>query len=67
MLAEVVADLEHNPDQDFLGELFMALDLGNEWAGQFFTPVLRLPRNGHRVLRRRPQSKNRDTWLGLRE
>ncbi|MCI8493956.1 N-6 DNA methylase [Anaerotruncus sp.] len=38
MLAEVVADLEHNPDQDFLGELFMALDLGNEWAGQFFTP-----------------------------
>lgn len=38
MLYEVVADLERNPDQDFLGELFMALDLGNEWKGQFFTP-----------------------------
>ena len=38
MLAEVASDLECNPDQDFLGELFMALDLGNEWAGQFFTP-----------------------------
>ena len=31
MLSEVVAALERNPDQDFLGELFMALELGNEW------------------------------------
>lgn len=38
MLGEVVADLERDPDQDFLGELFMSLDLGNEWKGQFFTP-----------------------------
>ena len=38
MLAEVVNALDNNPDQDFLGELFMALDLGNEWKGQFFTP-----------------------------
>jgi len=38
MLAEIVMDMERNPDQDFLGELFMALDLGNEWKGQFFTP-----------------------------
>ena len=38
MLAEVADAMEQNPDQDFLGELFMALDLGNEWKGQFFTP-----------------------------
>lgn len=38
MLYEVVAELDRDPDQDFLGELFMALDLGNEWKGQFFTP-----------------------------
>ena len=38
MLLEVVAELERNPEQDFLGELFMALGLGNEWKGQFFTP-----------------------------
>ena len=38
MLAEVVEAMERNPDQDFLGELFMALELGNEWKGQFFTP-----------------------------
>lgn len=38
MLLEVVEDMERAPDQDYLGELFMALDLGNKWNGQFFTP-----------------------------
>ena len=38
MLAEMVIAMDQNPDQDFLGKLFMALDLGNEWKGQFFTP-----------------------------
>lgn len=38
MLGEVVSDMEYNPDQDFLGELFMTLNLSNEWNGQFFTP-----------------------------
>lgn len=38
MFAEIVDGMERNPDQDFLGELFMALELGNEWKGQFFTP-----------------------------
>lgn len=38
MLSEVTNGLETNPEQDFLGELFMALELGNEWRGQFFTP-----------------------------
>jgi len=38
MLAEIVMGIDENPDQDFLGELFMALDLGNQYKGQFFTP-----------------------------
>lgn len=38
ILAEVVSAMDSSPDQDFLGELFMALGLGNEWKGQFFTP-----------------------------
>ena len=38
ILAEVVAGMEQNPDQDFLGEMYMALELGNDHAGQFFTP-----------------------------
>ena len=38
MLALLVVALEDNPEQDFLGELYMCLGLGNDHAGQFFTP-----------------------------
>lgn len=37
MLGMVVAALEDNQDQDLLGEIFMALELGNDHNGQFFT------------------------------
>ena len=30
--------LEENPAQDFLGSLYMELNLSNHWKGQFFTP-----------------------------
>lgn len=38
LLAIIVEALDRDPDQDFLGEMFMGLDLGNHWKGQFFTP-----------------------------
>lgn len=38
LFALTVEALDAEPDQDFLGEMFMALDLGNHWKGQFFTP-----------------------------
>lgn len=38
MLDLTVEALERNPDQDFLGDLFMRFDLSNTWKGQFFTP-----------------------------
>lgn len=38
MIAEIVMGMEDNPDQDFLGEMYMALDFGSSAAGQFFTP-----------------------------
>ena len=34
----LVGSLERNSEQDFLGEMFMALELGSHWKGQFFTP-----------------------------
>lgn len=34
----LVSSLQRNQEQDFLGEMFMALELGNHWKGQFFTP-----------------------------
>lgn len=38
LFALTVEALEMEPDQDFLGEMFMGLNLGNHWKGQFFTP-----------------------------
>ena len=34
----VVQALDADQEQDFLGKLFMCLELGNHWRGQFFTP-----------------------------
>lgn len=38
LMAIVTQALYDDPDQDFLGKLFMCLELGNHWKGQFFTP-----------------------------
>lgn len=36
--ALIVEAMEKNPDQDLLGSLYMRLELGSHWHGQFFTP-----------------------------
>lgn len=38
IFAEIVNQLEADQEQDFLGDLYMQLDLGSHWHGQFFTP-----------------------------
>lgn len=38
LLGTIVVALENNPEQDFLGKMYMNLNLGNHWKGQFFTP-----------------------------
>lgn len=38
LLAITTMAIEKNPAQDFLGELYMRLDFGSDWHGQFFTP-----------------------------
>jgi type I restriction-modification system DNA methylase subunit len=38
ILGEIIMQLEENPEQDLLGDLYMHLDLGSHWHGQFFTP-----------------------------
>ena len=38
LTAHTVVALEENPEQDFLGSIFMELNLGNDANGQFFTP-----------------------------
>lgn len=38
MFALIIEELEKNPNQDLLGELYMLLQISNKNAGQFFTP-----------------------------
>lgn len=38
LVSILVQSLQRNSEQDFLGEMFMSLELGNHWKGQFFTP-----------------------------
>lgn len=38
LVADVVSALQQDPEQDFLGSVYMELELGNHWIGQFFTP-----------------------------
>lgn len=38
LAAYVVMALEDNPEQDFLGSVFMELNFGNKSTSQFFTP-----------------------------
>ncbi|MDE6905529.1 MAG: N-6 DNA methylase [Lachnospiraceae bacterium] len=38
MLGIITMALEENSNQDFLGKLYMNLNLGSHWHGQFFTP-----------------------------
>lgn len=38
LLGLVTLALEEDPEQDFLGEMYMQLELGSHWHGQFFTP-----------------------------
>lgn len=38
LLAVIVNAIEEDPEQDFLGQMYMGLNLGNHWKGQFFTP-----------------------------
>lgn len=38
LAAHTVMALKDNPEQDFLGSIYMSLNLGNQHNGQFFTP-----------------------------
>lgn len=39
LLGHLTLALEADPAQDFLGSVFMELELGSHWHGQFFTPM----------------------------
>lgn len=66
MFSEVVSEMERDPEQDVLGELFMILGLGNEWKGQFFTPydVCRMMATMNLGLETKKQIENQG-WISV--
>ena len=38
MMSLLIQGYIENPNQDFLGDIYMSLDFGDGWKGQFFTP-----------------------------
>ena len=38
LFTDFINAMNDNPDQDFLGDMYMAVGMGNEHTGQFFTP-----------------------------
>ena len=50
MLGEVIMGMEQNPDQDFLGSLYMMCELGNSHAGQRPTTAADCCPQGHKIV-----------------
>ena len=40
LMAIIVIALENNPEQDFLGEMYMELGLSSHWKGQFLHHIM---------------------------
>lgn len=59
--------LEKNPDQDFLGEMFMALELGNHWKGQFFTPYNVCRMMAAMQINGSQEHVERKGWIGVQD
>lgn len=55
IFAEIVIQMEREPEQDFLGDLYMTLDLGSHWHGlrltMFASAWQRCKSSFHRTIR----------------
>ena len=67
LLYATVKALEENPEQDFLGDLFMSLDLGNHWKGQFFTPYHICHMMAEMTMGNAEAEIERKGWIGIED
>ena len=61
----VVNALEANPDQDFLGSIYMRLELGSHWHGQFFTPYNLCHLMAEIQMEELPEKIEKDGWVSV--
>lgn len=67
LLNILVQSLERNQEQDFLGEMFMALELGSHWKGQFFTPYNLCKAMAMLTVPSVPEKLKEKEWVGLND
>ena len=67
LFAIVVEALEKDPDQDFLVKLYMNLNLGNHWKGQFFTPYNISRLMAEMTLGNCQEQVDREGWISVCE
>lgn len=65
MFAEYVSRIDENPFQDFLGDAFIRLGIGNKSGGQFFTPYQVARMNAAAVISRRAFEEKE--WVSVSE
>ncbi len=59
--------LERNPEQDFLGEMFMAMELGSHWKGQFFTPYSVCTAMANISIADAKEKLSEKNWIGIND
>ena len=64
-LGLVIDALEANPDQDFLGSLYMRFELGSHWHGQFFTPYSLCHLMADLQMNELPEKIEREGWASV--
>lgn len=67
LLGILVNAMEQNPEQDFLGEMFMALELGSHWKGQFFTPYNLCKAMAQLTVSKAPELLEKKQWVGIHD
>lgn len=67
LLALLVSALEKDPEQDFLGEMFMGLELGSHWKGQFFTPYHICQLMAAVTIEGREREIQKQGWVGIND
>lgn len=67
LFAIIVLAYERNPDQDFLGAMYMQLNLGSHWHGQFFTPYDVCKMMALITIEGREPDIERDGWISVND
>ena len=65
--AIVTEALDANPEQDFLGKLYMVLGLGDHWKGQVFTPYNLSALNAMVTIENVPEQVAERGWIAVND